>query len=146
MQPAYATFDAYVAEHPEAECHRRWLTADGNRGWAFVQIEAGEAANAFPGGYLRLAVFPLHERIPQAQIAAGDRTSRKDRPQRVCGWRVYLADSDDGESYKDFPVGDEGRARQMFDDIRTLAPFSLSDVRAVFFDWPTGRNKPKQRM
>lgn len=146
MQPAYATFEAYVAEHPEAARYRRWLT-EGGRDWAFIQVDHADAMrNAFPGGYLRLAVFPLHEPIPAAEITPADRVSRKDRPQRVCGWRVYLADSDDGESYKDFAVGDEGRARQMFDDIRALAPFTLSDVRTVFFDWPTGRNKPKQRL
>lgn len=137
---SFDSFDSYVRAYPQAEEHREWLTGFD---WSFVRI-LDQHHVAFPGGYLRLAVFPLHERIPREELGPQDRATRKGPAFRIGSWRVYLADSDDWELERDFPADQELAARQLFADIKASAPFTVADVGTVYFAVPEGRNKPKR--
>lgn len=97
----YPTFDAYVADYPEAERYRRWVTNDGRQPVTLIQ---GDGVDGFlPGGYLWISVCNFADR-----------------------WRITVHNNDDGETEK--YVDDSASMLKELDTLCRLAPVSRFEL------------------
>jgi hypothetical protein len=135
MKDVYSTVSMYLDDFPEAEKYREWLTRKDVQ-WAMVRITDADHWGHFPGGYLRLGVFPLRSEASAEERAQGGGAPRKGRVYLTRGWRVYLADNDDTENFRDFPPDAESSARSFMDGIKAAAPFSMTQIRSTLFTGP----------
>jgi hypothetical protein len=121
----YASFDEYVADHPEGERFRAWLTnvrVDKRgrpvRGYEvphsveLFRREEPTGHNELPGGYL------------WATIVDWTTGYWQDNPQ---GFKVHVNDNDDGVVIKIVSTREE--AEEEMANLRLLAPFEMGDLR-----------------
>lgn len=112
----YDTFDAYVADYPEGERFRAWLTARSRQQVTLIRLtdpaSSGSPHGGIPGNFMAVT---RNVGVTQIRLAAHD--------------------CDDGLMVRDLPL-DEAAANQVVQDMKLLAPYSMWDAAKVFdFRW-----------
>lgn len=114
----YRSFDAYVAEHPEGESYRRWITNDGRLAADGLLIFSGEGTHSgIPGGFL-WAVLAIH-------YVQGE--GNKYVPNGK--WYVHVHDCDDGLLVKEFD--NKEAAIDGMAEIEGYAPITFRELVTV---------------
>lgn len=101
----YDSFDAYVADFPEAEHYRRWLTNGGYRPVWLLRDSQPWHACTLPGGYMWASVLYFANAMQ---------------------WRVAVHDGDDFCIARTFDTDIEANA--LIDQMRDLAPFTFGEA------------------
>lgn len=115
-RPFYDSFDSYVADYPEGERFRAWVTGRGREQRIALFLGTSVDDNALPGHYLWAALTEY----PGVQ---GKYESRV---------QLSLHDNDDGLAIKVWPLHERAQAEALFDTMKSLAPFSMWDAIDVF--------------
>jgi hypothetical protein len=115
-RPFYDSFDSYVADHPEGEHFRTWVTNRGAERQVALFLGTSVADNALPGHYLWATLTELAG-------VAGKYDARI---------QLSLHDNDDGLAIRTWPVSELEQAKALFEQMKTLAPFSMWDAIAAF--------------
>lgn len=105
-KPYYSDFDSYVADVPEGETFRAWLTNENRCPVVlFLMSEAdrkGAPHGGLPGHYLALSVSEFRGEVV-----------------------LSLHDCDDGLAQRRFAVADRAAADSLIQDMKQLAPFTM---------------------
>lgn len=115
-RPFYDSFDSYVADYPEGECFRSWVTARGREKNIALFLGTSVDDNALPGHYLWASL----SEYPGIEGKA---------PGRV---QLSLHDNDDGLAIMTWPLHERTQAQALFEQMKALAPFSMRDAVDVF--------------
>jgi hypothetical protein len=113
----YDTFEDYVADWPDGERSRAWVTNHGHRTAALVKLvdpsHQGSPHGGLPGNYAWVSLSTDSERT-----------------------RMTLHDCDDGAIVRDWPAGSGAGAQEVLAQMKQLAPFSFWEAVKVFdFKW-----------
>lgn len=120
MADCYHTFNAYVADHPEGENFRRWLTNDGRREPIIMKCDDPHHTT-IPGGYLWAIV--IHHPAREGKPPTKNRKAVKAVQEH---WRIWVNDVDDGYVVKEFPT--EGEAVKEMNELGEMAPLNFGDL------------------
>jgi hypothetical protein len=117
----YLSFDDYVADHPDGESFRRWITNEGRRNVVLLPVQHPEYRNCLPGGYLWSAI------ICWPPIAAKPQTPNRRavlaQPER---WIVWVNDNDDGCCCKQFSTEANAKAEML--NLQQMVPFDMPEL------------------
>ena len=105
--PVYRSFNEYVLNNPDGEHYRAWLTCI-ERPILFLPMNGDW--NCLPGSYLWAVVVDFRDGT----------------------WGVRVSDNDDGSVIQSFTS--EKKARETFEQLPDLAPFSMNELREFGYD------------
>ncbi len=115
----YRSFDAYVAENPNGEIYRNWITNFGQLAADALLIFSGEGMHqGIPGGFL------------WARLARGYVKAERNKFKQADEWYIHIHDCDDGFLSKEFPNKEEALAG--LDEIEGYTPVSFDELRTIF--------------
>lgn len=119
----YRTFDAYVAENPEGEGYRNWITNFGRLPADGLLVFTGDGTHGgIPGGFL------------WARLAQHYVKGEKNKYEPTDKWYIHVHDCDDGLLSKEFP--DKQAALDGLTEIEGYAPISFHELHALLgYKW-----------
>lgn len=120
-KPYYDNFVSYVADYPEAERYRAYLTRGNREALAFVLLRREKRAffNTFPGHYMALTISKnafgkLPDGSPKTWV------------------QLTFMDNDDGLYIRTWDGQDDAEARAVLAEMKQMAPFSIKDAMEYF--------------
>jgi hypothetical protein len=117
-RPFYTNFDEYVADYPEGEGFRAWLTRDGRVHVTLLAMDRPDLHNCLPGSYLAATIDAW--------------TTRPKNGPAVSGVQLTVRDNDDGLMVKNWVGTDTSEAVALLEEMKALAPFTARECLTIF--------------